>query len=52
MRGFVSDIKERIMGKDEVLLRDGIQADYVYFFLSGKLRVEKEVDVSNVNYWP
>lgn len=40
------------MGKDEVLLRDGIQADYVYFFLSGKLRVEKEVDVSNVNYWP
>lgn len=38
--------------KDEVLFRDSTTAEYIYFLLRGKLRVEKMVDVSAVNYWP
>jgi CRP-like cAMP-binding protein len=52
MRCFVHELKERILYKDEVLFRDGTKADYIYFLLKGKLRVEKEVDVEAVNYWP
>jgi hypothetical protein len=52
MRALVHEIAERRLHKDECLLRDNTEAEYVYFFIQGRLRVEKEVDVSALNYWP
>lgn len=34
------------------MFRDGTKATHFYFLLKGKVRVEKEVDVKSVNYWP
>lgn len=49
----VSEVaKSRIMKKDEVLFEDQTMADTLYFLVDGKLRVEKEVDVCNQNFWP
>lgn len=44
--------KTRIMQKDEVLFEDQTLADTLYFLVSGMLRIEKEVDVTNQNFWP
>jgi hypothetical protein len=44
--------KERILKKDEVLFRDETSANYFYFLLKGRVRVEKVVDVNSINYWP
>jgi hypothetical protein len=38
--------------KDEVLFEDQTKAEYLYFLLSGALRVEKEVIEVNENFWP
>ena len=40
------------MQKDEVLFEDHTLADTLYFLVDGKLRIEKEVDVCNQNFWP
>ena len=40
------------MQKDEVLFEDQTLADTLYFIVNGMLRVEKEVDVTNQNFWP
>lgn len=45
-------MKERVLAKDEVVFCDGTQADYIYLLVKGRLRVEKEVEVSSVNHWP
>ena len=52
MRSLVHEVSERRLFKDECLFRDRTAAEYVYFFVQGRLRVEKEVDVSALNYWP
>jgi hypothetical protein len=38
--------------KVEVLFEDQTKAEYLYFLLSGKLRVEKEVVEVTENFWP
>ncbi len=45
-------MKERVLAKNEVVFCDGTPADYVYLLIKGRLRVEKEVEVSSVNHWP
>lgn len=52
MKSLVIEVKERVLNKDECLFRDGTSADYMYLLVKGRLRVEKEVDVSAVNHWP
>jgi hypothetical protein len=41
-----------VLNKDECLFRDDTSADYMYLLVKGRLRVEKEVDVSAANHWP
>ena len=52
LRNLCAEAKDRILQEGECLFRDGTQANYVYMLLEGKLRVEKEVLVSAINYWP
>ena len=40
------------MEEGEFLFKDGTPANFIYFLFEGKLRVEKEVLVQSVNYWP
>ena len=40
------------MSEDEVLFEDQTKSEYLYFLLSGSLRVEKQVTVITENFWP
>lgn len=46
------DVKERILNKDEVLIREKQSQPYIYMLLEGTLRVEKQVINESLNYWP
>ena len=52
LNSLLFEVKERILQKDECLCREGMALNYVYFLMNGRLRVEKEVDVYDKNYWP
>ena len=41
LKYFCECLKDRIMNEDEVLFEDQTKAEYLYFLLSGGLRVEK-----------
>jgi CRP-like cAMP-binding protein len=45
-------IKERVMDKGEVLFEDNTKAEMLFFLISGSLKIEKEVDISNEIFWP
>lgn len=45
-------MKERLLEKDECLIRESTASNYVYFLIEGKLKVEKEVVVKYKNRWP
>mgnify|MGYP002634993626 CR=1 FL=1 len=42
-------VKERLLRKDEVMIRDGVHAEFLWFVSEGKLSVEKEVEVKEWN---
>ena len=46
------EVKERILDKDECLCREGQALNFVYLLVKGRLRIEKEIDVNDKNYWP
>ena len=52
LKFFCECCKDRLMMKDEVLFEDQSKAEYLYFLLSGTLRVEKEVVEVTENFWP
>ena len=35
-----------------MLFEDGTRAEMLYFLTAGSLRIEKEVNITNVNFWP
>lgn len=39
IRSFVRNVKERVLQQDECLLQDKVQAEYIYFLMSGRLQV-------------
>ena len=46
------EVKERILDKGECVCREGQALNFVYLLVKGKLRIEKEIDVNDKNYWP
>ena len=45
-------MKSRKMKKGEVLFEDQTKAEYLYFLIAGSLVVEKQVVITNENFWP
>lgn len=41
LRGFMLNFKERILDQEEILVKDGLIAEYIYFLCKGSLKVEK-----------
>ena len=52
LRPFAVELKERVLEKDECLVRESTASNYLYFLIEGKLKVEKEVIVKYQNRWP
>lgn len=46
------EVKERILNKDEYLIREKQGQPYIYLLLEGQLRVERRVTDETMNYWP
>jgi CRP-like cAMP-binding protein len=52
LRSLVTEAKDRVLSDGEFLFKDGTTAHFMYFLLEGTLRIEKEVYVTQKNYWP
>ena len=48
-RGFSNVVKERLLRKNEVMIKDGVHVEFLWFLIEGKLSVEKEVEVKEWN---
>jgi hypothetical protein len=47
MFNIMTDTKERILQPGEYMFRDGTPAHFLLFQMEGKLRLEKEVNISS-----
>ena len=52
LKNLFINAKERVMNNDECLIRERQEQPYIYMLISGKLRVERHVQVESCNYWP
>ena len=52
LKNLLFEVKERILDKGECLCRESQELNFIFLLVKGKLRVEKEIDINDKNYWP
>ena len=52
LKNLLLSARDRVLNNNEYLLKEGQSQNYLYMLMSGKLRVERQVQVESLNYWP